>query len=761
MNPNQPTADTDTLLEEALSYHRYPKPGKTEVVATKPVLSQRDLALAYTPGVAEPCRHIARDVNAVFDYTNRGNLVAVVTNGTAVLGLGNIGPEAAKPVMEGKGVLFKRFADIDVFDIELNAPTVDEVIAAVTALAPTFGGINLEDIKAPDCFIIERELRQKLDIPVFHDDQHGTAIILAAALLNALELQGKSLATARIVCNGAGAAAIACMELLIVLGARREAITMVDSKGVIHAGRDDLNSEKLAFAHISDLLTLSAAAVGADVLVGLSVGGAFTPAMVASMGSKPVVCAMANPDPEIMYEVAKKVRSDLIMATGRSDTPNQINNVLGFPSIFRGALDVRARQVNDAMLVAATQALAALAREEVPGEVLAAYDLEELHFGPDYIIPKPFDPRVLTHVAPAVARAAVASGVARRELPNLDRYEEHLAELMDRGRLALRSVLRAARRGQARICFPEGELERVQRAAAVLRAERIGEPVLIGDPEAIARQWRERFLPGEPPEVIDLDGDPELPGIAEHYFTLRSRRGVMRHHAIERLRQNPNRFGAMLLRRGRVDALITGVGNHYPQSLRPILTLIPTQEGVARAYGVYLMVLPTGLFLLADTTVNPETTPESLAECARLSATLARRLGLEPRVAMLAYGNFGSADQPECHKVRQAVALLHRGGNPGFEVEGEMQADTAVVGRILAGRYPFSRLTKPANVLIFPNLAAGNIAYKLLSRLGGGQAIGPVLVGLSRPAHVLQIDATVEEIVNLATVAAMEAVEGK
>ncbi|MGH9318584.1 MAG: NADP-dependent malic enzyme [Vicinamibacteria bacterium] len=743
--------------QDALDYHSQGRRGKIEIRPTKPTQTQRDLSLAYSPGVAEPCLEIKRNPEDVFTYTARGNLVAVVSNGTAVLGLGNIGPLAAKPVMEGKGVLFKRFADIDVFDIELAAIDPDEVIRVVKALEPTFGGINLEDIKAPDCFYIEERLKEALDIPVFHDDQHGTAIISGAALSNWLELTEKDVSRVRVVINGAGAAGIACAELIENLGVRHENILMCDSKGVVYRGRTDgMNPYKERYAVETRLRTLEEAMEGADVFMGLSAKDAVSKAMVASMNRKPLVMAMANPDPEIGWDDAMSVRDDLVMATGRSDFPNQVNNVLGFPFIFRGALDVRARAINMEMKLAATRALADLAKEDVPDSVMRAYGVESMRFGPNYIIPSPFDPRVLTWEAPAVARAAMATGVARIQI-DLDSYPDRLEARLGRGREVMRPVILRAKQDEKRIVFPEGEEVKILRAAQQLVDEKIAKPILLGRPEVIEARVRELGLDLDGVEVIDPAKSDKLESYAEELYGLRNRRGVTRKEAMVLLR-NPNMFGSMMVNRGDSDAMVAGIAQHYPDTIRPALQVIRVKTD-ARVAGVYMMVFQNDIKFFADTTVTIEPTPEDLAKIAIEAAEVARRFNVEPRVAMLSFSNFGSTKHPLVDKVRRAVELL-RERAPDLVVDGEMQADTAVVREILEGTYPFSRLKEAANVLIFPSLEAGNIAYKLIQRLGDAKAVGPILVGLRKPVHVLQRGAEVDEIVDMAAIAAVESQSG-
>ncbi len=743
--------------QEALDYHSGGRKGKIEVSPTKPCRTQRDLSLAYTPGVAEPCLEIKANPEDVFKYTARGNLVAVITNGTAVLGLGNIGPMAAKPVMEGKGVLFKRFADIDVFDIELATEDPDEIVKVVKLLEPTFGGINLEDIKAPDCFYVEEELKKTMNIPVFHDDQHGTAIISGAALLNALELTGKRISELKAVFNGAGAAGIACAQLMMGLGVKAENTIMCDSKGVIYKGRTEgMNPYKARFALDTKKRTLAEAMDGADLFVGVSVKDAVTKEMVASMNDKPIIMAMANPDPEITYEDATSVRTDLIMATGRTDYPNQVNNVLGFPFIFRGALDVRAKAVNEEMKAAAVRALADLAKEDVPDSVMRAYGVDKMRFGPDYIIPKPFDPRVLTWVAPAVARAAMETGVARVQI-DIDEYRDRLEAKLGRGREVMRTIISRAKKEAKRIVFPEGEEDKILRAAHVLIDEHVAQPILLGRPDVVRGKMKELGLEFHGASVILPRSSPEFDRYVEELYKLRNRRGVTRSEAQE-LMNNHNVFGSMMVNVGDADAMVAGLTQHYPDTIRPALQVIRIKSGVKKVAGVYMMIFKDDVKFFADTTVNIEPTAEDLAEIAIGTAEVARRFGIDPRVAMLSFSNFGSTRHPLSDKVRLATELVRQRA-PELEVDGEMQADTAVVPEILTETYPFSTLSSEANVLIFPSLEAGNAAYKLMQRLGEAEAIGPILMGLRKPVHVLQRGAEVDEIVNMAAIAVVEAQE--
>ena len=742
--------------EDALEYHASNPPGKISVTATKPCLTQRDLSLAYTPGVAAPCLAIHADPDLVYKYTAKSNLVAVISNGTAVLGLGNIGPAAGKPVMEGKGVLFKRFADIDVFDLELDANDPKDVIRACQMLEPTFGGINLEDIKAPECFIIEEELRRTMKIPVFHDDQHGTAIISGAGLLNGLEVAGKQIADAKIVVNGAGASAIACAEHFILLGAQRENILMCDSKGVLYEGRTEgMNPYKQRFVRKTPLRTLAEAMVNADVFIGLSTADCVTAEMLKSMAKTPLVFALANPYPEIEYEAATAARPDAIVATGRSDYPNQVNNVLGFPAIFRGALDARATTINEAMMLAATRALADLAKQDVPDSVCRIYGLSGLYFGPQYIIPKAFDPRVVVHEAVAVVAAAMESGVARIQL-DLDEYRQTLENRLNSEPSVIKLLIRKARTRPCRIVFPEGENETVLRACRALIDEEIAKPVLLGHARTIQQRAEEFRLDLDALEIVDLDDPTGHAQYVDELMRLRQRKGVTRTEA-EGLLTNGNIFGALMVQLNQADALLTGMTAHYSDAIRSLLQVIPLKPGVRKASGLYLATTPRGkLYFLADCAVNIEPSAEDLAEIAICAADTAQRFDIEPRVALLSYSNFGSSRHASSERVREAVEII-RQRRPGLMVDGEMQADTAVLPRRIEETYPFSSLRGGANVLIFPSLDAGNIAYKLLESASGVQMIGPILMGLSRPVHVLARSASVSDVVNLAAVAAIEA----
>ena len=744
--------------EDALEYHSGGRKGKIEVVPAKPTATQRDLSLAYTPGVAVPCEEIHKDPLLAYEYTAKGNLVGVITNGTAVLGLGNIGPTASKPVMEGKGVLFKRFADIDVFDLEVDTENVEEFIRTVKLLEPTFGGINLEDIRAPECFEIERRLKEEMNIPVFHDDQHGTAIISAAALLNALEVAGKRIGEVRMVFSGAGAAAIGCLRLYLELGVAKENVLLCDSKGVVHADREDtLPPHKAEFAVATPLRTLHEALDGADVFVGLSVAGTLSREMIRSMAKDPIVFAMANPDPEISYPEAKAARDDVIVATGRSDFPNQVNNVLGFPFIFRGALDARAREINGAMVRAAVYALAELAREDVPDSVLKAYGLESLRFGRDYLIPKPFDYRVLLQVAPAVARAAMETRVARRSIPDFVAYRRSLEVIISRRLEVMGEIIDRARRDPRRVVFPEGEHEKILRAVKILVDRKIAHPILLARREVIAPRLKELDVPEDKLTIIHSIASEKMESYARALHLRRRRQGMSMEDARRHLRSR-NTFGPMMVAEGDADGLISGLTQEYSDTIRPALQCIGTEEGVNRVVGAFLMILKKKLIVFADTTVNIDPSAEDLAEIALLTARFARRLGLEPRVAMLSFSNFGSNTHPAARKVARAVQLAKQ-RRPELEVDGEMQADTAIVDSILKESYGWCDLTGPANVLIFPELQSANIAYKLIWRLADAEAVGPVLLGMRSPVHVLQRGVEVSDIVNMAAICVVDAQE--
>jgi malate dehydrogenase (oxaloacetate-decarboxylating)(NADP+) len=742
--------------EDALEYHRLAgKPGKVAILPTKPMSTQHDLGLAYTPGVAIPVLEIARDHELAYEYTAKGNLVAVVSNGTAILGLGDRGALASKPVMEGKGVLFKKFADVDVFDIELNTHDPELIVQIVAAMSPTFGGINLEDIKAPECFYIEETLQQMLDIPVFHDDQHGTAIISGAALLNGLEIVDKRIDEVKIAVSGAGASAISCAELMIRLGARRENILLVDTRGVVYRGRQEgMNKYKERLAVNTQARTLEDAVRGADVFYGLSVANILTTQMVMTMAERPLIFAMANPDPEIQYELARETRPDAIVATGRSDYPNQINNVLGFPFIFRGALDVRAKAINEEMKVAAARALSALTKEDVPDSVLQAYGLEHLKFGPDYIIPKPFDPRVMLWVSPAVAKAAMETSVARRQI-DLDEYRQQLTFRQGKGEQVRHYILNQARASspKKRIVFAEGEETKIIRAAAQVVDEGIGIAILLGRPEVISERIAALGLDCFP-EIIDPQNFDRIEDYAHAYSEIRQRKGVPLAEA-RKIVRDPNIFGPMTLKMGDAQAFISGLTFDYPDVIRPALQIHHTHPGAQLAAGVYIMIVEDRTYLFTDATVNIDPSAQDLAAIAFLAARFARRIGLKPRVALLSFSNFGSTRHPLSEKVRKAVELI-RSQDPDFDIDGEMQADTAVVAEIVDERYPFSNV-KDANVLVFPSLESANVAYKLLARLGNAQAIGPILLGMGAPVHVLQTGDEVRDIVNIAAVAVMDA----
>ncbi len=740
--------------QDALDYHSSGRPGKLKIVPTKSMSTQRDLSLAYSPGVAYPVLAIADNPEDAFEYTARGNLVAVISNGTAILGLGNLGALASKPVMEGKAVLFKRFADVDVFDIEVNTEDPAEIVRFCELIAPTFGGINLEDIKAPECFYIEQTLQARLDIPVFHDDQHGTAIISGAGLINALALVGKPIADAKILINGAGASAIACADFYVALGATKSNIVMCDSKGVIYQGRmENMNEWKEDYASETEARTLAEAFVGADVFIGLSVANAVSQAMVRSMASTPIVFGMANPDPEITYEDAVSARDDgVIMGTGRSDYPNQVNNVLGFPFIFRGALDVRARAINMEMKLAAAQALAALAREDVPDSVLKAYGLDQLRFGPEYIIPKPLDSRVLMWVAPAVAKAAMQTGVARREI-DLDKYLDELAARIGKGEQIMRTQQNKAVADPKRVVFGEGEHPKIIRAAYAVETQGIGTPILLGREEIIRQRCDELGLTYRP-TVVDPNRSDMRQSYAQAFYQRRQRKGVTRATAADLLRQ-ANYFGPAMVLHGEADAFISGLTYNYPEVLRPALQTVGSAPDRGVISGVYLMIVRERIYFFSDATVNIDPDEETLAAIAINAADVARQFDIEPRVAMLSFSNFGSTRHAQTEKVQRATELVKQ-RRPDLQIDGEMQADVAVVPELMQQLYPFSSV-QDANVLVFPDLAAANTAYKLLSRLGGAEAIGPILVGMGKPIHVLETGAEVVDIVNVATLAVVDA----
>ncbi len=746
--------------EQALEYHAKGRPGKIEVIPTKEAKTQRDLSLAYSPGVAEPCKEIFEDIENVYKYTAKGNLVAVISNGTAVLGLGDIGPEAGKPVMEGKGVLFKIFADIDVFDIEIAEKDPEKFVEIVKALQPTFGGVNLEDIKAPECFYIEQRLKEEMNIPVMHDDQHGTAIISSAALLNALELQGKDISKILFVVNGAGAAAMACVELYIALGAKKENVLMFDSKGLIHKKREDLDQRKQFFAVDKKEITLEQAFKGADVFIGLSKGNVVTKNMVQSMAKNPIVFAMANPDPEISWEDATSCREDIIMATGRSDYPNQVNNVLGFPYIFRGALDVRATQINQAMQLAAVKALAELTKGPVPDIVNMAYNESTIAFGPNYIIPKPMDPRLISTVSPAVAKAAMDSGVAKKPISNWNAYEIELNKRLGIDNQLVRALGAKARRDPKRVVFADAENTNVLKAAQIALDEGIAIPILLGTPEIIKSLCEEHNINIEGIQIINPKSQDEKEvrkKYGEVFFKKRQRRGV-NSQEVDKLMRDRNHFGCMMVEMGDADAMISGLSRSYPDTIRPAIQIIGKEEGVSKIAGMYIMLTKKGPLFLADTTVNFNPTAEELADITLLVAKEVRTFGITPRIAMLSYSNFGSSDTPEAMTVRNARAIVKQ-KNPSLIVDGEMQGIVAFNKEVMRESYPFSELIDAGevNTLIFPNLSAGNIAYNLLQEVGGADAIGPVLLGLKKPVHVLQIGSSTRSILNMVVIAVIDA----
>jgi malate dehydrogenase (oxaloacetate-decarboxylating)(NADP+) len=748
--------------QDALDYHSQGRRGKIEIALTKPCATQRDLSLAYTPGVAEPCREIAANPADVYKYTAKGNLVAVVTNGTAVLGLGDIGPLAGKPVMEGKGVLFKRFADIDVFDIEIDSKDPDEIIRIVKALEPTFGGINLEDIKAPECFHIEEELKKIMNIPVFHDDQHGTAIISGAGLLNALELVGKRIDEVKVVFSGAGAAGIACAKFYLLLGVKKENLILVDTKGVVYKGRKEgMNPYKEFFAIETDARTLADAMRGADVFAGVSVKGVVTKEMVKSMAKDAIIFAMANPDPEITPEEAFSVRKDIIMATGRSDYPNQVNNVLGFPFIFRGALDVMATAINDEMKLAAARALAALAKEDVPDSVIKAYGGKPIKFGRDYIIPKPLDPRVLLWEAPAVAKAAMETGVARKLIEDLDAYRDSLESRFGRGKEIMRTVIHKAQRAPKRIVFPEGTEEKVLRASQIILDEEIAQPILLGDREVIKEKITMLDLDLSGVEIIDPVHAQKFDEYVSKFYDMRKRKGVTQKDA-RNLIQRPINYGMMMVHTGDADGLVAGLTQHYPDTIRPALQIIKAMPGISTIAGLYMLVFKNDVKFITDATVNFDPTAEQLAEIAIMAAEKVRSFDITPRIAMLSFSNFGSTQHPSAQKMAKAVELVKKRA-PELMVDGEMMADTAVSPEIIESLYPFSTLKGAANLLVCPNLESANIAYKLLARLGGAELYGPILLGMRKPVYLLIPGNEVSDIVNVTAMAvrdAQEATEG-
>ena len=746
--------------KDALDYHGKGKPGKIEVIPTKPYSTQRDLSLAYTPGVAIPCLRIKDNPDDVYKYTAKGNLVAVISNGTAVLGLGNIGAAAGKPVMEGKGLLFKIFGDVDVFDIELNTENVEEFIKTVKLLEPTFGGVNLEDIKAPECFEIEERLKKELNIPVMHDDQHGTAIISAAGLLNALEISGKDISKVKMVVSGAGAAAIACTKLYISLGIKKENVVMCDSKGVISVDRKDLNKYKKDLATTrTDIKTLEDAIKGADLFLGLSVKGALTKEMLKSMAPNPIVFAMANPDPEISYEDAYSVRDDLIFATGRSDYPNQINNVLGFPFIFRGALDVMATAINEEMKIAAAKALAELAKQPVPDIVNKAYNTTNLKFGKEYIIPKPLDPRLIYTVAPAVAKAAIETGVARRKITDWEAYKEELKERMGLNNKLMNAITVKAQKQPKKIVFAEAENENILKAAEILINENIAKPILLGNEKVIKEKAKKLELNIETAEIINPKGKDTVNlrrKFAELYFQKRQRKGVSLESAYE-IMHNNNYFGVMLVENKMADAFISGVSSKYSDTIRPALEIIGKQEDVETIGGMYIMNTKKGAYFFADTTINTEMTTKKLVDITLLTTKEVRKFNIEPVIALLSYSNFGSTRTKDSQMVAEAVKILHETA-PELIVDGEMQANFAINKALRQKRYPFNKIgNRDVNTLIFPSLESGNIAYKLIQEMGPTEAIGPILMGIRKSVHILQLESSVREIVNMATIAVVDA----
>lgn len=745
--------------QDALNYHSKGRPGKIEVVSTKETKTQRDLALAYSPGVAEPCLEIAENIDKVYTYTTKGNLVAVITNGSAVLGLGDIGPEAAKPVMEGKGILFKIFADIDVFDIELKSTDIDHFVAVVKAMEPTFGGINLEDIKAPDCFEIESRLRQEMNIPVMHDDQHGTAIISGAALLNALEVVGKKIEAVKVVVSGAGASALSCAKLYVFLGVKRENILLVDRAGVIRSDRDEMDAYKKPFATSRDVHTLQEALKEADVFLGLSKGNIVSKEMVRSMAKNPIIFALANPDPEIPYNDALEACPDAILATGRSDYPNQVNNALGFPFIFRGALDVRAKEINEAMKLAAVHALADLAKKPVPDMVNMAYNEKNITFGKEYIIPKLIDPRLLATVAPAVAKAAIESGVARHIITDWDAYANELSHRLGTDDAIVRVMINKARRDPKRVVFSEADNYKILKAAQLVLEEGIAKPILLGPVKKIRDMITENGLDLEDAVIIDPNL-PEMESIRSRYgewlFDKRKRKGLTLYEA-KKLMRDRNYFGSMMVMQGEADALISGLTRNYAQTIKPALQVIGIRDDAAKVAGMYIMLTKRGPLFFADCTVNVNPTTEDLVDITTLAAHAVQQLNIQPRIALLSYSNFGSTKGNEPETVARAVQML-RTRYPGMIVDGEMQANFAFSAELLKDNYPFSELINGgANTLIFPNLSAGNIAYKMLQSLGAGEAIGPILLGLKKSVHILQLGSSVREIVNMVTIAVIDA----
>ncbi|MDI6749911.1 MAG: NADP-dependent malic enzyme [Rhodocyclaceae bacterium] len=749
----------EALRRAALDYHRFPRPGKIAVTPTKALTNQSDLSLAYSPGVAAACEEIEQDPATAALYTSRQNLVAVISNGTAVLGLGDIGPLAGKPVMEGKGVLFKKFAGIDVFDIEIAEKDPDKLVDIIAALEPTFGGINLEDIKAPECFVVERKLRERMRIPVFHDDQHGTAIISSAAILNGLKLVGKDIDAVKIVCSGAGAAAIACLDLIVSLGARRENIFVCDSKGVIHTGRENLDESKRRYAQATEARTLADVMPGADIFLGLSAGGVLKPEMVATMAKDPIILAMANPDPEILPEEAHRVRPDAIIGTGRSDYPNQVNNVLCFPYMFRGALDVGATTINEAMKIAAVKAIAELAHAEQSDVVAAAYGDVPLTFGREYLIPKPFDPRLILKVAPAVAQAAKESGVATRPIEDMAAYRQRLSEFVYHSGMVMKPVFTAARQAPARIVFCEGEDERMLRAVATLREEGWARPIVIGRPEVVNMRISRaglRLVAGRDFELVNPDSDPRYKELWQDYYNLTCRKGVGVEYAKREMRRRTTLIGAMLVRHGYADAMLCGTFGTHALHLRYIAEVIGRRPGIENFYAINMLMLPNRTVFIGDTYVNYDPTAEQLAEMTLLAAEEVRRFGMTPKVALLSHSSFGTHDTPTARKMRAALELLHVKA-PELEVEGEMHGDAALDPEIRRQVFPNARLTGPANLLIMPTLDAANIAFNLLKTASGdGITIGPLLLGAARPVHILTPTASVRRIVNMAALLSVE-----
>jgi malate dehydrogenase (oxaloacetate-decarboxylating)(NADP+) len=745
--------------EQALEYHSKGRPGKIEVIPTKDAKTQRDLSLAYSPGVAEPCREIEANPENIYKYTAKGNLVGVISNGTAVLGLGDIGPEASKPVMEGKGVLFKIFADIDVFDIEINEKDPEKFVEIVKSLEPTFGGINLEDIKAPECFYIEKRLREEMKIPVMHDDQHGTAIISGAALLNAVELQKKKIEKLKFVVSGAGAAAMACVKLYVSLGANPQNFIMFDAKGVIHSQRDDLTDDKKAFAVKSGNITLADAMKGADVFIGLSVGNIVTADMIRSMAKRPIVFALANPDPEVSYDVAVASRPDVIVATGRSDYPNQVNNVLGFPFIFRGALDVRATQINEAMKLAAVKAIASLAKLPVPDIVNIAYNTKNMKFGPEYIIPKPLDPRLLATISPAVAKAAIESGVARTNITDWDEYVHSLNSRMGHDNQIMRVLGSKARRDPKTLVFAEADNLKILKSAQIILDENIAYPILLGNEKKIRQIASENGISLDRLPIIDPQSDTceeKRKTYAEVFFKKRQRKGINKYESYK-IMKDRNHFGCMMVEMGEADAMISGLTKNYPDTIRPALQIIGKEEGVKKIAGMYILLTKRGPLFLADTTVNFNPTPEEIADIALLVANEVKNFNFTPVIALASYSNFGSSNSPEARIMAEARDII-KSKAPDLIVDGEMQVSMAFNNELMKENYPFCELIdKKVNTIIFPNLSAGNIAYNLLKEVGGADAIGPILLGLKKPVHILQLGSSVRSIVNMALIAVTDA----